>query len=105
MVPETLSPEAAEAAREAIRRGLEVFARDLVSSLRFYQSQPDSLAIRELVLSGGTAELPGLAAELERLLDVRVRVGDPLGRVNVGRRSKTGKLGSLAAAIGLGIEE
>jgi len=106
LVPETLTPEQADAARDAIRRGLEVFARDLVSSLRFYQSQPDSLAIRELVLSGGTAELPGLAEELERLLDVRVRVGDPLCRVRVGRQVKERHgLGSLAAAIGLGIEE
>ena len=106
LVPETLTPEQADAARDAIRRGLEVFARDLVSSLRFYQSQPDSLAIRELVLSGGTAELPGLAEELERLLDVRVRVGDPLCRVRVGRQVKERSgLGSLAAAIGLGIEE
>lgn len=105
-VPANLTPEQAEAAREAVRRALEAFARDLVSSLRFYQSQPDSLSIRELVLSGGTAELPGLAAELERLLDVRVRVGDPLGRVKVGRRVKQREgLGSLAAAIGLGIED
>ena len=77
-----------------------------MSSLRFYQSQPDSLAIRELVLSGGTSELPGLAEELERLLDVRVRLGDPLGRVKVGRRVKQREqLGSMAAAIGLGIED
>jgi type IV pilus assembly protein PilM len=106
VVPENLTDEQAHAAREAIRRAVEGFARDLVSSLRFYQSQPDSLGIRELVLSGGTSELPGLAEELERLLDVRVRIGDPLGRVKVGRRVKQREqLGSLAAAIGLGIED
>ena len=33
-------------------RAVESFARDLVLLPRFYQSQPDSLAIRELVLSG-----------------------------------------------------
>jgi type IV pilus assembly protein PilM len=106
IVPAELTPDQAEAARDAVRRSLEAFARDLVSSLRFYQSQPDSLAIRELILSGGTANLPGLAAELERLLDVRVRIGDPLARVKVGRRLKQPEnLGSLAAAIGLGIED
>ena len=105
-MPADLTPEQADLARDAIRRGLEAFARDLVSSLRFYQSQPDSLAIRELVLSGGTAELQGFAEELSRLLDVRVRVGDPLARVKVGRRIKQREqLGSLAAAIGLGIED
>ncbi len=106
VVPANLTPEQGEMARDAVRRALEGFARDLVSSLRFYQGQPDSLSIRELVLTGGTAELPGLAAELERLLDVRVRVGDPLGRVKVGRRVKRREgLGSMAAAIGLGIDD
>ena len=106
VVPTGLTQEQAGAAVDAVKRALEAFARDLVSSLRFYQSQPDSLAIRELVLSGGSAELPGLAAELQRLLDVRVRVGDPLARVKVGRRIKQREhLGSLAAAIGLGIED
>jgi type IV pilus assembly protein PilM len=105
LVAEGLTREQGDAAREAVRRAVEAFARDLVSSLRFYQSQPDSMAIRELVLSGGTSELPGLGEELERLLNVRVRVGDPLGSVRVGRRVKQReRLGSLAAAIGLGIE-
>jgi type IV pilus assembly protein PilM len=106
VVPANLEPEQAELARDAMRRSLEAFARDLVSSLRFYQNQAESLAIRELVISGGTAELPGLADELQRLLDVRVRVGDPLGRVKVAKRVKQrDNLGSLAAAIGLGIED
>lgn len=106
VVPQGLTTEQADAAREAVIRALEAFARDLVSSLRFYQSQPESLGIRELVLTGGTAELPGLAAELERLIGVYVRVGDPLGRVKVSRRMKQpDRMGSLAAAIGLGIED
>jgi type IV pilus assembly protein PilM len=104
-LPEGLSAEDAEKARGAIRRELDLFARDLVSSLRFYQNQPGSLAISELVLTGGTSALEGLDAELERLIGVRVRIGDPFGRVQVGRRLKeTEDLGSLAAAIGLGIE-
>jgi type IV pilus assembly protein PilM len=106
VMPENLTEEQAQAAHNAVRRAVEAFARDLVSSLRFYQSQPDSLAIRELVLSGGTSELPGFAAELERLLEVRVRIGDPLNRVKVGRRVRQrDRLGSVAAAIGLGIED
>jgi type IV pilus assembly protein PilM len=104
-VPEGVSPQDAEKARQAIRRELDSFARDLVSSLRFYQNQPGSLAISELVLTGGTSALEGLDAELERLIGVRVRVGEPFGRVQVGRKLKaTEDLGSLTAAIGLGIE-
>jgi type IV pilus assembly protein PilM len=106
VVPQGLASEQADTARAVVLRALEAFARDLVSSLRFYQSQPDSLGIRELVLTGGTAAMPGLASEVERLIGVSVRVGDPLGRVKVSKRVKHGEqVGSLAAAIGLGIED
>src|ERR687883_289972 len=91
-------------AREAVRRQLQTFARDLVSSLQFYQNQPGSLGIGEIVLTGGTAHLDGLADDLERLIGVRVRVGDPLARVKVGKRVRDPEpVGSLAVAIGLGI--
>jgi type IV pilus assembly protein PilM len=92
-------------AREAVRRELQSLARDLVNSLQFYQTQPGSLAISEILLAGGTSRLNGLPEELERLTQVRVRRADPLARVqvadSVGSRDD---LPSLAVAIGLGIE-
>ena len=105
-VPEGLTPEQALAAREAVRRQLQTFARELVSSLQFYQNQPGSLGIGEIVITGGTAHLGGLAEELQKLIGVRVSVGDPLTRVKLGRKLKdTEQLGSLSVAIGLGIED
>ena len=94
------------AAREAVRRQLQSFARELVSSLQFYQNQPDSLGIGEIVLTGGTVHLRGLAEELQTLIGVNVRPGDPLARVKVGKKIKDAEqIGSLAIAIGLGIED
>ena len=105
-VPEGLTQEQADNAREAVRRQLQTFARELVSSLQFYQNQPGSLGIGEIVITGGTAHLAGLAEELQRLIGVRVAVGDPLMRVKLGRKVReTEQLGSLAVAIGLGIED
>jgi type IV pilus assembly protein PilM len=105
-VPEGLSQEQADAAREGMRRQLQTFARELVSSLQFYQNQPGSLGIGEIVITGGSAHLAGLAEELQRLIGVRVVVGDPLTRVKLGRKVReTEQLGSLAVAIGLGIED
>jgi type IV pilus assembly protein PilM len=105
-VPEGFTQEQADAAREAVRRQLQSFARELVSSLQFYQNQPGSLGIGEIVITGGTAHLPGLAEELQKLIGVRVAVGDPLQRVKLGRKLReTEQLGSLAVAIGLGIED
>ncbi len=105
-VPEGLTAEQAQAAREAVSRQLQTFARELVSSLQFYQNQPGSLGIGEIVITGGTAHLAGLAEELQKLIGVRVTVGDPLGRVQLGRKVReTEQLGSLAVAIGLAIED
>jgi type IV pilus assembly protein PilM len=105
-IPDGLTQEQADAAREAIRRQLQTFARELVSSLQFYQNQPGSLGIGEIVITGGTTHLAGLAEELQRLIGVRVTVGDPLTRVRLGRKVReTEQLGSLAVAIGLGIED
>ena len=105
-VPEGLTPEKAAAVREAVHRQLQTFARELVSSLQFYQNQPGSLGIGEIVITGGTAHLAGLAEELQKLIGVRVSVGDPLSRVKLGRKVRdTEQLGSLAVAIGLGIED
>jgi len=104
--PEGLTDDEATAAREAMRRQVQTFARELVSSLQFYQGQPGSLGIGEILLTGGTAHLDGLADDLERLIGVRVRVGDPLARVKVGKRVRDPEpIGSLAVAIGLGIED
>jgi type IV pilus assembly protein PilM len=105
-VPEGLTPEQGEAAREAIRRQLQTFARELVSSLQFYQNQAGSLGIGEIVITGGTAHLAGLAEELQKLIGVRVSVGDPLSRVKLGKKIReTEQVGSLSVAIGLGIED
>ncbi len=99
------TPEEATTVYEAVRNELQSFVRELVSSLHFYQNQPGSLGIGEITITGGTAQLPGLAAELQRLIGVTVRVGNPLARVSTSKRVDTGaELGSLAVAIGLGLE-
>jgi type IV pilus assembly protein PilM len=104
--PEGLTQEQAERAREAVRRQLQTFARELVSSLQFYQNQPGSLGIGEIVITGGSAHLGGVADELQKLIGVRVAVGDPLMRVKLGKKLReTEQLGSLSVAIGLGIED
>jgi type IV pilus assembly protein PilM len=102
----SLPAEQAVKVRDALQRELEAFSRELISSLQFYQGQPGSLGIGEIVLTGGSTHLPGLDAELGNQIGVRVRVGDPLARVERSKRI-TGEeqLGSLAVAIGLGIEE
>jgi type IV pilus assembly protein PilM len=102
-VPEGFTEEHVARAREALREGLQAFARELVSSLQFYQGQPNSLGIREVVVAGGTAQLGGLAAELQRLVGVSVRVGDPFDTVAVGKKVEVAGNPALAVPIGLGM--
>ena len=105
-MPEGLTAEQAAKARDALRRAIQAFARELVSSLQFYQNQPGSFGIGEIVLTGGTTHLRGLAGELERLIGVRVRIGDPLARMKVSKKLREPEqLGSYAVAIGLGIDD
>ena len=105
-VPQGISPEHYALAVEAVRKQVQSFARELVSSLQFYQNQPGSLGIGEIVITGGTGDLGGLGDELQRLIGVRVRVGDPLARLKLTKKVDVRQpLGSLAVAIGLGIED
>jgi type IV pilus assembly protein PilM len=101
--PAGLSPVQVEKAREAARLGLQTFGRELVSSLQFYQSQEGSLGIREVVLAGGSAQLPGLASAVQTMIGVAVRVGDPLVSVRVGKKMKGEPGPAVAVPIGLGM--
>jgi type IV pilus assembly protein PilM len=109
-LPATLDAAVAGRALEAVRTELTLFARELVSSLQFYQKQPDSLGIGEVVVTGGTTHLGGLTDSLHTLVGVPVRNGDPLARVVVARGvaadpTIADTLGSLSVAIGLGVED
>jgi type IV pilus assembly protein PilM len=103
-----LDARRADEARRAMAAELQSFARELVASLRFYQEQPKSLGIVEILITGGAAACGGLPAELERLIGIPVRVADPLARVrvnhNVGGEADV-PVASMAVAVGLGIED
>ncbi len=92
-------------ARGAVKKELTNLARELVASLQFYQGQPGSHAIAEILVTGGTTRMPGLVEELERLVRARIRVADPLAAVDASQEVLTrDDLASLAVAIGLGVE-
>ena len=93
-------------AAEAARQEVHGLARELASSLHYYQDQPDSLGFAEITITGGGAHLQGLAEQLEELIGISFRVADPFARVGSGHGvSSGGQDGSLAVAIGLGIED
>ena len=101
-----VTQEQVTTAGDIVRRQLQTFARELVSSLQYYQNQPDSLGIGDIVITGGTSLLPGLAGELQRLIGVSVRVGDPFERVTPSKGVVVDESQrALAAVVGLAIED
>jgi type IV pilus assembly protein PilM len=102
--PQDLDADYVVRVREALSSAVQGFARELVASLQFYQSQPGSLGIGEVLLAGGSARLAGFAEALERLVGVTVRVGDPLVNLASGKKARERTPDpSLAVAIGLGL--
>jgi type IV pilus assembly protein PilM len=103
---EGLTAEQVGKTRAGMQRALATFSRELVSSLQFYQAQPGALGIGEIVLTGGTSHMDGLTDAVRELVGVPVRQGDPFKRLKVGPRVRSDdQSGSLAVAIGLGIED
>ncbi len=95
-------------ALDAVRTRLTPFARELVSSLQFYQAQSGSLGIGEIVITGGTSKLEGLADALHQMIGVSVRVGDPLQRLSVPHPidpEHEASIGSFAVPVGLAIAD
>ena len=87
-MPEEPVDERTTRATEAARREVNGLARELASSLHFYQDQPDSLGFAEITITGGGAHLKGLAEQLEELIGISVRVADPFARVGSGKRRR-----------------
>lgn len=105
---ESLDDATRAKATEAVRLRLTPFARELVNSLQFYQTQAESLGIGGIVITGGTSHLEGLSDALHQMIGVDVSVGDPFARVIPAGDfdpAIEAVIGSMAVPIGLAIED
>src|SRR4029077_20046884 len=78
---EGLSDDQTAKTRDAVQRAVAGFAREIVSSLQFYQAQPGSHGIGEVVVTGGATHMEGLIDAVAEQVGVPMRIGDPSGRV------------------------
>ena len=105
---ETLDEVTRAKATDAIRQRLTPFARELVNSLQFYQTQAESLGIGGIQITGGTSHLEGIDDALHQMIGVNVSVGDPLSRVIRAADfdpALESAIGSLGVPIGLAIDD
>jgi type IV pilus assembly protein PilM len=63
--------------RAVLLPAIQVMTTELQKAFRFFMNQHPTLNIQRLVLSGGTAQLPGLVQHLTEVLGVEVLVAEP----------------------------
>ncbi|MBI3120180.1 MAG: pilus assembly protein PilM [Candidatus Kerfeldbacteria bacterium] len=100
-----------ELSSAGIPKSLEFVMHSIINEIRYiinlYQNQ-DQRPIEKIVLSGGTAYVPGLTEFIAKALDLKVFVGDPWARVvyPVDLKPVLQEIGPrFAIAIGLAMRE
>ena len=104
-----LGPKADAVTEKALGATTSQIAREMSRVIAWYRGLESARALDEVVLTGGSAEMPGIAEDIAGRLGAsgwkgKVRVGDSLARLNdsaLGRAMARGRARSLfAPAIG-----
>jgi len=91
-------------ASQAVTEVADKMVAEIRKTLDFFITQPDGMAIDALVLSGGQAQLPGLAPYLEEKLTVPVSISDrPIGDALRWQES-FGAMAPYMISIGLAVQ-
>jgi type IV pilus assembly protein PilM len=97
-------PSVNEQASEAATGVVDKIIAELRRSLDFYISQPDGMAVDEIILSGGQAQLPNLAKYIEDKLGIPVKQYEaPFGQNIKGIESTDKDIIFYPIAIGLAL--
>lgn len=92
----------------AVEPVMEKIVNEIKKSLSFYNGKNPSDKVKSLILTGGTARLPGLASYLTQILGVETQIGNPWAKMVVDKErfahlKKDAVL--FAAATGLALRE
>lgn len=85
----------------------ESFIVEIRKTLQYYISKsPSDNSVSRIVVSGGGANLPGLASHLAQILSMEVVIGDPFANFQVDSKLKLPEdVASYAVAVGLATKE
>jgi type IV pilus assembly protein PilM len=92
----------------AIKPTFEVIVNEIKKANAFYQTKNPSDQVKRLVLTGGTAKLPGLLLFFANALGVEVQVGDPWFNIKKDPNIETQLTEDAplySVAVGLGLKE
>lgn len=94
---------------DAIIPVLNELVTELRRSLDFYRNRANGLGAQQIILTGGSARLPGLVPFLTTHLETPVSLGDPLQYVAAGPKASTAFLSdngpAFPVAVGLAVRE
>lgn len=90
--------------RQSLDPVIHLVGDEMRKSLHYYQAESKGDQVHSVILSGGSAGLPEIAAMLTQLLGIEVIVGNPFAKINVDAgavKSLTGYAPFYAVACGL----
>jgi hypothetical protein len=94
---------------DAIMPVFQELVTELRRSLDFYRNRANGLGAQQVVITGGTAKVPGLAEYLAANLEVPVVVGNPLQFLSTGPKADPNYLQDVGphfpVSVGLAIRE
>lgn len=95
--------------QDAIMPVLNELVTELRRSLDFYRNRANGLGAQQVILTGGTAKLPGLPEFLAASLELPVVVGNPLDYVSAGPKADPNYLKDVGpvfpVSVGLAVRE
>lgn len=99
-----------DATKEALERQAETVAAEFNRQLSFYWSASGSEeGIDQIILTGGGAQIHGLAEELKEKTGVATKFFDPLGKIKLGNNITEGAIkpfkNQLSIAIGMSLRQ
>lgn len=100
-----ISPEQAQMVHQSLEREVNKFIAEIRRSLDYYLTQTSQVkTIQRILLTGSGAQLRNFAAYLEKGLQAKVALGDPLERIQLsGQAQQSATADRLGAVTAIGL--
>lgn len=105
---ELIAPERGGDSRslvEIIKPSLDALIKEVRRSLTYYENQARTKGFSQIILTGGSAQMKGLAQYLGENLGLPIKIFDPFTRIETGEFTVPGPVSQFALAVGLALRD
>lgn len=103
-----LLPEKMEGkVKSSLQPIVDMVVSEIKKAIAFYESKPGAAPIKRIVLSGGTALIPGLVTFFAEALEIETQLGNPFSLINLTDKQRETVFDAgpiFAAAVGLAMK-